>query len=58
VTDDTADHRDPEQWRFYVAPARSLPSAKSIGLGKVALLANPCPFNALSEAVARARERQ
>jgi hypothetical protein len=39
VYDATADHRDPLQWDFYVAPATALPAQKSIGLAGVLSLA-------------------
>jgi hypothetical protein len=58
ITDDSADHRDPRQWRFYVAPASSLPSAKSIGLPRVATLANSCGFDGLAVAAARAKDQR
>lgn len=35
IKDDTADHRDPLQWTFYVAQTRDLPEAKSISLSKL-----------------------
>ncbi len=50
VTDGTADHRDPYQWRFYVASEASLPSAdqKSISLSGVQKLAEAVGFKDLS----------
>jgi hypothetical protein len=41
VTDDTADHRDALQWRFYVVKASALPlAARSIGLSGLAALSS------------------
>ena len=53
VIDDTADHRDPEQWRFYVVAASSLPSTKRIGLSALQRLTPVVLFHQLAEAVAR-----
>lgn len=39
VADDTADHRDPLQWRFHVVPASALPLTKTISLMNVRKLA-------------------
>lgn len=53
VTDDTADHREPNQWRFYVVPTFKLPAtSKTIGLGPVRRLANPVNYLGLADAVA------
>lgn len=41
VRDDTADHRDPKQWEFYVVPASLLPHAKSISIAGVRRIAEP-----------------
>lgn len=48
-----ADHRDPEQWNFYVVPASSLPPQKSIGLNGIRALAEPVVHDALLDAVNR-----
>jgi hypothetical protein len=40
LTDITADHREPSQWRFYVVPVTALSGAKSISLGRVQVLAD------------------
>ncbi|MFP5329841.1 MAG: hypothetical protein ACLGHC_06875 [Alphaproteobacteria bacterium] len=47
VTDDTADHRDPHQWQFFVVAERDLPVQKSISLTRVMTLSDPVSFNAL-----------
>lgn len=39
VADDTADHRNPSQWRFHVVPASALPPTKTISLVNVRKLA-------------------
>ncbi|MCZ4346447.1 hypothetical protein [Devosia neptuniae] len=58
VTDDTADHREPEQWRFFVVPTFSLPLAsKKIGLGPARRLANPVDVVGLAYAVETARRQ-
>jgi len=51
LIDDTADHRDPSQWRFYVIAAWRLPASGSISLAKVAALACPVSIGGLAQAV-------
>ena len=51
VTDDTADHRDPRQWRFFVVLARSLPPAKRIGLAAIERLTDAVTFDGLSSRI-------
>lgn len=53
VTDATADHREPEQWHFYVVAASALPPQKTISLTRVARLADPVDVEGLREAVMR-----
>lgn len=43
-SDAAADHRDPEQWHFFVVPTRQLPPVKRIAIGSVRRLANAHPF--------------
>lgn len=50
--DDSADHRDPAQWQFYVAPTTSLPEVKQIALGTIKTLAETVPISKLAETVA------
>ncbi|MCA1652711.1 MAG: hypothetical protein ABR588_10670 [Sphingomicrobium sp.] len=50
-TDAEADHRDPDQWLFYVVAEVALPQQKSISLNVLARLAQPCPFSTLRESV-------
>ena len=50
-----ADHRLPEQWRFYVVPEHRLPPGqKSITLRPLSRLAEACGFDDLAETVERA----
>jgi hypothetical protein len=51
ISDDTADHCDPCQWRFHVVMANGLPSGKTISLAKVASLSNQLAWENLREAV-------
>jgi hypothetical protein len=57
VADNTADHREAGQWRFYVVPTIRLPAAKSIGLTAVKALAPSVEWSALSSAVEEERNR-
>lgn len=53
VTDPAiCDHRDPDQWEFYVISRDALPDQKSVGLAGVKTLAEPVRHNDLREAVA------
>ena len=47
VFDDTADHRDPVQWLFYVLPAAWLPQTRQIALSNVRGLVDGCRFDDL-----------
>ena len=49
-----ADHRLPDQWQFYVVPEHRLPAQKTIRLGPLSRLAEPCSFDELAEAVKQA----
>lgn len=51
VFDDTADHRDPRQWRFYVIVASALPATKSISLGRLRALADDVGMDGLRESI-------
>ena len=50
-TDDGADHRDPDQWRFYVVRESDLPDQKSLGLPAIQALAVECDWHRLKSAV-------
>ncbi|WP_337185548.1 hypothetical protein [Phenylobacterium sp.] len=39
--DDTADHRDPRQWRFFVLRTSDLPTGKNLSLTRLQALAPP-----------------
>ncbi len=54
--DETADHRDPSQWLFYVVRADDLPDARTISLGPLGRLAQPCGFAELHDQVAKVAE--
>jgi len=49
--DDTADHRDPMQWQFYVVPTTVLPDVKQIALGTIKTMAEAVPISTLAETV-------
>src|SRR5262245_51810593 len=57
ITDDTADHRDPAQWMFYVVPSPDLPVAKSITLARVGQLSNCVTIDGVASALAAARAK-
>ena len=46
-----ADHRDPDQWTFYVVPELALPPQKSISLNPLRRLSEPVDYEHLSNAV-------
>lgn len=50
--DDTADHRDPAQWLFYVVPTAALPDVKQIALGTIKTFAEAVPISMLAKTVA------
>lgn len=41
LTDETADHREPDQWLFFVVPEGALPTQRSIVLSGIANMAEP-----------------
>lgn len=49
-----ADHRDPDQWSFYVVPERRLPDQKTISLNPLAKLASALSLGELADAVEQA----
>lgn len=53
-TNETADHRDPAQWRFYVVRSADLPNARTISLGPLGRLSEPCSFAELGKRVSEA----
>jgi hypothetical protein len=54
-TDDVCDHRDPEQWRFYLVPTCKLPLTKTVSLSWVMQNAPGCGYGELAEAIETAR---
>lgn len=52
-----ADHREADQWRFFVVPEHDLPSSASIGLAGLMRLAQPVSIRALPDAVEAALDR-
>ena len=46
-----ADHRDPDQWDFFVVPECKLPAQKSISLNPLKQLSEPVSYDRLSDAV-------
>ena len=57
VTDATADHRDPEQWRFYAVAASALTQQKTISLTGIARLADAVDVEGLRTTVTRIHRR-
>lgn len=55
VLDESADHRNPLQWRFYVVPTSMLPAARSISLRPLESLCGACGFDELGSQVENAR---
>jgi len=55
VTDESADHRDPAQWLFYVVGAAVLPDTKTVSLSRVRSLARPVGYGQLASGVERLR---
>lgn len=51
IRDDTADHRDPTQWVFFVLPTSLLPSTKRISLSAVRNLTAPVAIGHLLEEI-------
>lgn len=52
---DEADHRDVEQWKFYVVDANELPQQSTIGLTVLETFARPVPYSRLLQEVASVR---
>lgn len=53
----SADHRDPNQWNFYVVAAAALPDTKSISLARVRCLCSAVSFGELGQCVESVRQR-
>ena len=52
LVDTTADHRDPNQWEFFLVRSRSLPNQKSLSLNGVKALCIACSAGELSTKIA------
>jgi hypothetical protein len=57
VEDASADHRDPNQWVFYVVPTEGLPAQKTISLLAVQRLVQGTRLSGLKSAVNECRSR-
>ncbi len=55
VTDESADHRDPQQWTFYLLQTQNLPVDQSISLAKLGHLAKPIGVNELASSIEAVR---
>ncbi len=55
VTSDDADHREPEQWEFYVLPTTALPDQKTLSLSRVKALTAGLNCYSFAERVERIR---
>jgi hypothetical protein len=51
VRDSSADHRNPEQWEFFVIPTTDLPPVKRLTLGKAKTLTEPVRIASLRERI-------
>lgn len=54
IVDDTADHRDPSQWLFYVLAANALPPTQRLAVGAAAKLTSHVTAHGLGDEVERA----
>jgi len=52
---ETADHRDPSKWCFFVVPTAELPDQQSIGLSSLRKLTDPVSSEALGAIIERHR---
>ena len=50
-TDPATDHREPDQWRFFVVPETALPPTQSLSLAKLRTLAPESDFASLSAVI-------
>jgi hypothetical protein len=51
ISDATADHRDPAQWRFYVIATHLLPNTRRLTLARLRSLGDACAFEELRQSV-------
>jgi hypothetical protein len=57
ITDETADQRDPSQWRFYIVETTKLPSSKTVGIPALRALSSEVVWGDLFNGVERLRAR-
>ncbi|MCB2074957.1 MAG: hypothetical protein H6917_04955 [Novosphingobium sp.] len=57
IRDDSADHRDPAQWSFFVIPTPEIPPVARIGLGSVKRLTEPVSILDLRDHVSTVARR-
>jgi hypothetical protein len=57
VTGETADHRDPGQWTFFVVPEHDLPAHKSLSMARLQRLAEPVAHQDLRRTIDEAAKR-
>lgn len=55
IMEESADYRDPRQWRFHVVATNRLPAGKTITLVKVALLSDAVAWIGLKAAIENVR---
>lgn len=51
IMDDSADHRDPSQWLFYVLPTSCLPDIQRLSLARASKLTEPIRIEQLADKV-------
>ncbi|NTZ42137.1 hypothetical protein G7A66_03315 [Altererythrobacter sp. SALINAS58] len=51
VIDETANHKEPSQWLFFIVPTEELPDQNSIGLSALESLVSPVSYEQLADAV-------
>jgi hypothetical protein len=56
-TDDQADHRDPDQWQFFVVAERDLPDQKTISLSALTKIGEMVPYSGLKCAAAEVAQQ-
>lgn len=54
VADESADHRDPTQWQFYVIATERLPNTRRLSLSRLRSLGEACAFQVLRQFVSAA----
>lgn len=57
VVGETADHRDPAQWQFYVIATQRLPHTRRLSLIRLRSLGEACTFENLRQSVSAAADQ-